>query len=594
MPSTSCWLAGLLVVARIDAFTGSRSRSKSVSPPRETPTCPPWISSFSITTTTRTCPSNLYLVAKKDREQDWNADTADSSDMVVAKSLDDDVGTDLQDDQQTYRINLQIGQLAASSSRRNPRAGRSAYELLRTLPDPDTVSYNSCLNALAKTSSRHAGSAATLSQELLQEMEELHVLQTKANQLWYQKNHDGMLADDELSMGPPRIRVKPNVRTYSTVMDAWGRQGTRDGACAAQALLDRLASKYQATQDFALQPNAISYNTVMNAWAKAGAKEEGALQCEALLDDMGNLSDVISYNAVLHAWARSGAPDAGNRAETILRDMWHVQPNGRTYTTVMDAWSRSHGCEDSAARAYELLLESEEIAEREGDDNMKPNCISYATVINAYALSKTEPFKAHKAFRLLQRMNKNPDIRPNHVAYNSVLNACATSCPNAYQENLQRLPQDPANHMTLPDMVRTLYQQLIDDNDNDNDNPQGASSPPPYPHLQPDHYTFGTVLKAIANLFWGEPDQVEFCQQVFQEACNRGQVTFGVLFQLRQAAPSEVYRQMLPKNAYNPENGHFNMQNIPKDWTKNVRDDSRRKNQQGTNYQPPRRKWKSN
>jgi hypothetical protein len=519
-----------------------------------------------------------------EQELNVDADADGSSDTTVAKSVDDDVGTDLQDDQETYRINLQIGQYASSSSPRNQGAGRSAYELLRTLQDPDTVSYNSCLSALAKTSSRNYQKSASLGQDLLQEMEELHALQIEKNQEWYQKNHDGKLDQEELSMGPPRIRVKPNVRSYSTVMDAWGRQGTQDGAQKAQELLDRLSSKYQVTNDLAMQPNAISYNTVINAWAKAGAKEEGALQCEALLEDMGNLSDVISYNGVLHAWARSGAPNAGERAENILRDMWHVQPNGRTYTTVMDAWSRSHGCDDSAARAYSLLLESEELAANEGDESMKPNCISYATVINAYALSKTEPLKAHKAFRLLQRMNQNPDIRPNHVAYNSVLNACATSCPNVYQENLQRVDTEYPLP-TLPEMVRTLYQQLIDDQN------QGSS-------LQPDHYTFGTVLKAIANLFWGEPDQVEFCQQVFQEACQRGQVTFGVLFQLRQAAPSEVYRKMLPSNAYNPDNGHFNMQNIPKDWTKNVRDvGQRRRQQQGNNQQQqqqPRRKWKSN
>jgi hypothetical protein len=592
MPSTSCWLAGLLVVARVDAFIGTISnsnRANSVSPPHQTTkVCPPWMM---ISSSRTTCPS-LFLVGKKNgMEQELTANDADANDAndanadADAKSVGDDLQVDLpvpvgihtQDEidiqDETYRINLQIGQLAASSSRRNQRAGRSAYELLRTLQDPDTVSYNSCLSALAKTSSRYYQSAASQSQDLLQEMEELHSLQATTNQKWYQKNNDGTLSQDELSMGPPRIRVKPNVRTFSTVMDAWGRQGTRDGAQKAQELLDRLDTKYQATNDLALQPNVISYNTVMNAWAKAGAKEEGALQCEALLDDMGNMSDVISYNAVLHAWARSGAPDAGQRAEAILRDMWHVQPNGRTYTTVMDAWSRSHGCDDSAARAYQLLLESEDIAAKEGDDSMKPNCISYATVINAYALSKTEPLKAHKAFRLLQRMNQNPDIQPNHVAYNSVLNACATSCPNTYQENLIRL--DKEHLPTLPDMVRTLYQQLIDDKTTES----SSSS-----HLRPDHYTFGTVLKAIANLFWGEPDQVEFCQQVFEEACKRGQVTFGVLFQLRQAAPSEVYRAMLPDNAYNAENGHFNMQNIPKDWTKNVRDGD----------QQPQRKWKSN
>ena len=109
---------------------------------------------------------------------------------------------------------------------------------------------------------------------------------------------------------------------------------------------------------------------------------------------------------------------------------------------------------------------------------------------------------------------------------------------------------------SLPDMVRTLYQQLLSD----------AS-------LKPDHYTFGTVLKAIGNLFWGEPDQIEFCKQVFEEACQRGYVSFGVLVQLRQAAPSDVYRSLLPANAYNPKNDHVIMKHIPKDWKRNIRDE---------------------
>jgi hypothetical protein len=52
-------------------------------------------------------------------------------------------------------------------------------------------------------------------------MEELHVLQVASNCSGTKRTRDGMLTQDELSMGPPRIRVKPNVPFDRH--DAWGR-----------------------------------------------------------------------------------------------------------------------------------------------------------------------------------------------------------------------------------------------------------------------------------------------------------------------------------------------------------------------------------
>ena len=262
--------------------------------------------------------------------------------------------------------------------------------------------------------------------------------------------------------------------------------------------------------------------------------------------------------AACHAWARSGQPDAGKYAERLLDEMSeYVKPNARTYSIVIDAWSRSFGRDDSAERAHALLIEMENLAD-EGDTSMRPNYVTYSTAINAYALSQSEPFKAHKAFALLQRMiqqstkNKDPTIRPNCVTYNTVLNAIATSNPNAMFNTEDNSLQ--SDLPTLPEMVRTLYSQILESN------------------LRPDHYTFGTVLKAIANLFWSEPDQGEFSKEVFQEACKRGYVTFGVLSQFKQAAPADVYRSLIPENAYNRENRNIVMKHIPKEWRRNARE----------------------
>lgn len=45
-------------------------------------------------------------------------------------------------------------------------------------------------------------------------------------------------------------------------------------------------------------------------------------------------------------------------------------------------------------------------------------------------------------------------------------------------------------------------------------------------------------------------DTPEFVKQVFYDCCEDGQVSFGVCYQLRQAATSEVYRSLIPAEAY--------------------------------------------
>jgi hypothetical protein len=130
------------------------------------------------------------------------------------------------------------------------------------------------LEPLAKASSLYNKPLATLAHEVLEEMEELHAIQVKNNRKW--KN----LTQDELSIGPLWVCVKPKVQSYSTVMDVWGKQTNPAASQKAQNLLETLQAKDETTGDVAVQPNVILYNTVVNVWAKAGANVEGALHCE--------------------------------------------------------------------------------------------------------------------------------------------------------------------------------------------------------------------------------------------------------------------------------------------------------------------------
>jgi pentatricopeptide repeat protein len=553
----------------------------------------------------------------KDHHQENNSnDNANSDD-----DGDDD------DDNTTYKMNLKLAALAnevawlrkrGSSSGSGSNTGNSissshnkaatvalqAVRLLREMPHPDTVAYNSVLKALAKlspavlrddtgsssnSSSSLMGSsitssttatttkttAAQLALDLLQEMKQLHQQQVQANQAWYQamaadtkkNNSNGSnssdsgsragLTQEQISAGPPRIHVKPNVRTYSTVMDALGRIGTYDAAEQAHELLWEMSSEFGDGGDAALQPNLISYNTLLSAYAKccngAGSGASGAVaarknsndasttstsstvaadaadQCVQILLEMPIQPDVISYNAVLHALAGSGHENAGERAEELLRAMISssdkndgiVRPNARSYSTCMNAWGQSG---HHAERAHALLTEMLDLYDtgREEYRDLAPNAVSYATVIHAYAVSKNIPDKAIKAYGVFQDMMKR-GIAPNLITFNTLLNTCSMSKPT------------PETFVMVEKIYQTILRKASSQSGNDTTNNANSE--------QPDHFTFGTVLKACAgNLYWRN---AQFAPAVFAEACRRGQVSRGVLQQFRQAVPVDTYRRLV-------------------------------------------------
>jgi pentatricopeptide repeat protein len=426
------------------------------------------------------------------------------------------------EDLATYEMNLQLAALAEQCSQRGSvLAARQALDLLRhNMTHPDTVAYNSVLKALAKVvPARIYGVPASVwADTLLHTMKEKYDNQVRDNWAWYEDLSRGILNETTLHAGPPRVRVKPNVRSFATVMDAWSRQGDLDAAHRAEAVLQDCAQRFADTGDEALRPNRIAYNTLLSAYAHCAAVDD----CLDILAQMPVAPDVISYNACLHAIARAGGPEAGEQAEVLLRSMT-VAPNARSYTTCMDAWSQSL----QPARAHALLEELLQVYNRTQHVSVRPNAVSFSTVIHAYAVSK-DPEKAHKAYQVLQLMSKY-NVEPNRVTYNNLLNACASSVKSS--------PHD----MTL---IKQVYATVIS-------------------HHSPDAATFGTVLKACSKL---SVKDTEFAVAVFREACQRGLVSPGVQWQFRQAVPMDTYRPLM--GGSNAADWH----SLPASWRRNVQE----------------------
>jgi len=538
--------------------------------------------------------------------------------------------------------------------RNHAHIAEQILDLLQQIHATDTIAYNTVINAYAKS---NLPDSAQRAESILGRMERVHRDQLEALRCWEVEEMEEGMRGDTMKGGsggmyavhrrlpPPEVTVKPNVRTYSTVIDAYSRIAgvDSDAAEAAQSLLQHLSSLYtsssssssESARDEELKPNIISYNTVLNAWAKTGTVH-GAMMATKLLEEMEENThsenrtdhsdmigvDVISYNAVIHAWARCGSDDSGERAEKILRRMQRnareaqeeprqrdeceddgaadvtiarnadgdasiVHPNTRTYSSVIDAWSRSDH-PNAARRAHQILNEMENQYAQTGDINVRPNTVAYSTVINAHARSRDMERKARSALGVLKKMEKlyrsgeNIEAKPTIVSYNSVLNTCAstyglgssggvdtssrTESGPSYQSSTPMIAGDecqPNYHQLLVlDIVKRLYHQIIS----------------PQSKVHADHFTYGTVLKACANLTSprdGDDETLAFIRRVFSRCCDDGQVSFGVCFQLRQAVPTSLYRELIPPEAMDARNGHFVMSCLPPEWSRNVKEKKR-------------------
>jgi hypothetical protein len=288
--------------------------------------------------------------------------------------------------------------------------------------------------------------------------------------------------------------VKADVVSYTLVIIALARSGEPDAAEKGERLFDRLKQEYHSSGKTYMKPNRFVYNSLIDAWAKSGKGTLGARKAEALLKEMDEICalsgdtsiapDVVTYNSVVNSWARSGTRCCGNKAEEYLDRMWQLY--------------QSQG-------------------------EIKPNDKTFNTVINAVSKSQNEG-KAQKALRILRRMDKlyrsgYKEARPNAFTYTSVLNAAAFPATSTDQRT-KRKALDTAI-FTLQELQASRYGQ-------------------------PNEITYCTFLKACSNLLCENDTTLrEVIQETFHQCREDGQVGDMFLKHLREAAPMDLYQELL-------------------------------------------------
>lgn len=147
-------------------------------------------------------------------------------------------------------------------------------------------------------------------------------------------------------------------------------------------------------EEFGVKPDVVTYSTIMNAWSSAGLMEK----CEEIFEDMiksGIEPDNHAFSILAKGYVRAGEPE---KAEALLKVMaiHGAHPNVVMFTTIISGWCSAAKMED-ALRVYDKMCEMD----------VQPNLNTFETLIWGYGEAK-QPWKAEELLQIMGEMGVSP------------------------------------------------------------------------------------------------------------------------------------------------------------------------------------------
>ena len=168
--------------------------------------------------------------------------------------------------------------------------------------------------------------------------------------------------------------VKPNLSSFTTLIDAYAQTREWDGVSCSERIFNRVLDHY-LEGIVKEEPNIASWTIVISAWSRLakkncrGAEERAAKllkRMESLHED-GRISfgpDAIAMTTCLNAWAFSKNKIGPTHAEMLLDEMHErymdgddsMKPSIRSIQVVIDAWTKL-GEDEGAMEQAEVVLD---------------------------------------------------------------------------------------------------------------------------------------------------------------------------------------------------------------------------------------------
>ena len=177
------------------------------------------------------------------------------------------------------------------------------------------------------------------------------------------------------------------------MIDVWVKSGSPLSAERAKFWLSRMEEKSN-NGEILVKPNIRTYTNVINAF-RNNMKDHCNIVCEEAENilklveekyskgDLELAPDAFLYTTVINLWGRSRSSQKAKRAWQILKRMerQNVQPNTITYTSVLNACEHTYGDAESKAEALRIALETFSIMQK--SQHVTPNNITFRTIISA-------------------------------------------------------------------------------------------------------------------------------------------------------------------------------------------------------------------
>ena len=312
-------------------------------------------------------------------------------------------------------------------------------------PRPNQITFNTILNAWAK--SQNCGNECE---------------QSFRNMERYSYSYERLLSSQHVSKETLALRVHPNSRSLSAVIEAWTNSNTEYGSDRAVAILETAIEKWihrstnrgldENESPTFIKPNNFLVHHVLNALAKsrkgyvAAEKAEKIFHLISTIEDSGEVRsgtstddadddilglDTRTMTLVLECWTQcvtDGDVTPAQNAENILNEMEqlysrgkNVKPNNITFTSCILAWARTN-TDEAPEKAEAVLNRLIRCYEQSKDDDLKPTTMPFSACIHSYARSR-RPDACTRAVSLLERLE--PYGKADTLTYNTLLDVCS-------------------------------------------------------------------------------------------------------------------------------------------------------------------------
>lgn len=326
--------------------------------------------------------------------------------------------------------------------------------------------------------------------------------------------------------------LKPDVVTYNAVITAWSKCREEAAVFKAENIVKRMETHYQAVGDKFLnvRPDAYTYCSLINSWIRSGLGITSAQNAETLLRSMVEkfyrgekqfLPDQKTFSQIIHAWGccTTGDDLPVKRAMSLLSLMEQMAGEGAdglkpdiiTYSSLIDTVAKNRS-RNSFDLALTLLDRIENLYEA-GDRNMKPNARTFSSVFDCLLYSEQNN-KHSTAEKLLHRMNKL-GVEPNAFTYNYVIHCAASEVEGDESSKIEAFK---VALRAFTSLRRSKYET--------------------------DSFTYNFFLKACTML---PPSSTRFkiVSEVFRECCDQGKLSNEVLSRLRHCLELSDLRSLL-------------------------------------------------